>query len=995
MKRIWTTISAFLLIWNTGEPLQDGTDYLWWEAEDALRTNFPASNPFAPEDESQADALSEGVWVGAAGERAETLFLEYEVEIPRTATYSFYVRKFWKHGPFRWRFGEQAWRSVGQEISLLDAVELRQFIVANWVSLGTVSLEAGRQTLRLEALENDGAIAFDAFLLTTEPFVPRGKLKPGEKLVRAPEGWFAFDPTVDRFEKAKLDLRFLNEDYAGQFGYIQAERDHFIHGDTGKPVRFWGVNAGSDIARMDDASLDYLARHLAKLGVNIVRYHGAIYDRSSADLAKVDEGLLERIFYLVTALKEEGIYTSLSIYFPLWVQMEEKYGFEGYGGEHPFALLFFNEEFQKNYMAWWRELLTTTNPYTGKTLAQDPAVAFAELVNEDSYFFWTFTPYQNIPGDQMHILEEQFADWLEVKYGSLEEAKRAWPAGSYTGDDWDSGRVGFVPIWDMFNRRTSSRSRDTVTFLTLHQKGFFEEMITFLKEELGFRGAIYGSNWKTADDRYLGPLDKFSNTVADFMDRHGYFGSPHEGERASYSLSEGDRYDDRSALLFEGQEEGFSFDIPIVDLMYNGKPSTISEINWSMPNRFRADMPMLSAAYGVLQGTDGFFFFALSGASWQQTHNKFPLQTPVTMGQFPAFALLYRQGLVQPGEVVFHGGMKLDDLFALQGAPVTAPQSLDLFRSRDVPDGGLLQTDEPGQVDPLAFLVGQVGLSVTEEGEESSARDLSPFIDREGKVVESTTGELRWNYGNGLMTVNAARAQGATGFLSAAGAVRLDDVIIEVEMEYGTVVVVALDGKPLQVADRMLLQVMSEDANYGWEAPGDGMRDIEDLGSPPIVIRDFMGKVSLRREDAGSLQVTALDFSGYGEQVSLGANPLKLKPNTLYYLISRSSAGDTAVDEETAAFPEKFKLAQNFPNPFNNSTVIRFDLPEEEDVELEVFDLAGQRVASLVEAKHLPGPYTVVWDGRDSEGDLLASGLYLYQLRAGAQLASRKLLLLR
>jgi hypothetical protein len=85
---------------------------------------------------------------------------------------------------------------------------------------------------------------------------------------------------------------------------------------------------------------------------------------------------------------------------------------------------------------------------------------------------------------------------------------------------------------------------------------------------------------------------------------------PTQGERAGYSLSKGDKYDDRAAVSFDPEKAGseLSFGLPIMDTLYNGKPSTISEINWTPPNRFRADMPLLSAAYGALQGTMAFSF---------------------------------------------------------------------------------------------------------------------------------------------------------------------------------------------------------------------------------------------------------------------------------------------------------------------------------------------------------------------------------------------------
>lgn len=97
----------------------------------------------------------------------------------------------------------------------------------------------------------------------------------------------------------------------------------------------------------------------------------------------------------------------------------------------------------------------------------------------------------------------------------------------------------------------------------------------------------------------------------------------------------------------------------------------------------------------------------------------------------------------------------------------------------------------------------------------------------------------------------------------------------------------------------------------------------------------------------------------------------------------------TAVLEETGA-PPRFALAQNYPNPFNNSTIIRFSLAARQEVELAVYNLAGQKVATLAEGMREPGQHTVRWGGRE-----LASGVYLCRLRAGAREERRKMVLLR
>ena len=75
--------------------------------------------------------------------------------------------------------------------------------------------------------------------------------------------------------------------------------------------------------------------------------------------------------------------------------------------------------------------------------------------------------------------------------------------------------------------------------------------------------------------------------------------------------------------------------------------------------------------------------------------------------------------------------------------------------------------------------------------------------------------------------------------------------------------------------------------------------------------------------------------------------------------------------------------------------MIRYGLDRQSLVVLEIYNMLGRRVRTLVEAEQKSGRYEVVWDGQDEAGRPAASGLYVYQLRAGAFIASRKMLLLR
>ncbi len=104
-----------------------------------------------------------------------------------------------------------------------------------------------------------------------------------------------------------------------------------------------------------------------------------------------------------------------------------------------------------------------------------------------------------------------------------------------------------------------------------------------------------------------------------------------------------------------------------------------------------------------------------------------------------------------------------------------------------------------------------------------------------------------------------------------------------------------------------------------------------------------------------------------------------------------------SADDDPALVPEDFALFQNHPNPFNPQTVIEFVNPQSRSVHvsLDIFNVLGQRVRTLVDGDVAPGRHRIVWDGRDDNGHWAATGVYFYRLKTATFTASRKMLLLK
>ena len=129
-----------------------------------------------------------------------------------------------------------------------------------------------------------------------------------------------------------------------------------------------------------------------------------------------------------------------------------------------------------------------------------------------------------------------------------------------------------------------------------------------------------------------------------------------------------------------------------------------------------------------------------------------------------------------------------------------------------------------------------------------------------------------------------------------------------------------------------------------------------------------------------------------GRYLALGKN-VEVLVGGEQYRIGETEIETGVEGESSSVLPELPWLEQNFPNPFNSSTTIRYRLAEPGRVRLEVFNLKGQQVRTLVQAYRVAGSHEVSWDGRDRAGDPVATGVYLARLRVPQGSQVRKLLL--
>ncbi len=132
------------------------------------------------------------------------------------------------------------------------------------------------------------------------------------------------------------------------------------------------------------------------------------------------------------------------------------------------------------------------------------------------------------------------------------------------------------------------------------------------------------------------------------------------------------------------------------------------------------------------------------------------------------------------------------------------------------------------------------------------------------------------------------------------------------------------------------------------------------------------------------------DFAAYGPVYGYG------RTNEVHIFAGwEKTATGVVGDRNGKTPPPAFELAQNYPNPFNPVTTISYSVPRRAQVTIDVFDILGQKVRTLVVGNKAAGSYQVEWDGTDNAGRAVATGIYLYRYQAGDVVQTKKMLLLK
>ena len=492
---------------------------------------------------------------------------------------------------------------------------------------------------------------------------------------------------IDKVEpnRGTLDFSHLLDAPAGKHGFVRVKDGH-LYFEDGQRARFLGFNIASRSNTPTHADAEKLAERFASMGVNVIRLHAAdniIGDEPGswtccreAPLLDYEKGSsrifhpegLDRFDYLVAKLKEKGIYLHIDLIVARSFQ-------EGDGLDYPGCVPscmkrypMYNQrliELQKEYA---KELLCHVNPYTGLSLADDPAVMTVQMNNEESAIKGNMGADQ---GEEMKPYRDEvgrrFGNYLLMKYHTRARLKEAWTLDGVCalGDDEDpaNGTVrgvegGFyqsinepLGAWDA--PENPSRYADFMEFGTWMNRRFYQDMKDYLVS-LGVKAPIVASNLMA------GAADVYGHTDGDLMENNAYFNHPIlPVQNDTYMVYGPTEYVSTNPLTM--QQGVGAMGTTLLSLasvaIVEGKPFMLSEWNEYGLHPFHSTAFVHTVAYACLNDWDGLILYNYHTSERaddqpaDEIRNVFDAYNdPAVICQWGFMASVFLKGLVSPAK---------------------------------------------------------------------------------------------------------------------------------------------------------------------------------------------------------------------------------------------------------------------------------------------------------------------------------------------------------
>jgi hypothetical protein len=669
--------------------------------------------------------------------------------------------------------------------------------------------------------------------------------------------WFRYENEDDFSPGSVIGVEDWLDKPAGKHGWLEVRGDDFAFADDTE-ARFFGTNISWDDMACPHEEADKWNDRWAKHGVNLVRLHKFINHGWAGILTEEDHMVPDpeeiKLFdYYHASARKRGVYTAWSAVFHMKLTPADRERVRHYDevlaarkDGDVLGLINIAPDIQDLLIAQTLNLLTRTNTVTGIRYADDPALAYIELHNEDDIFF-PFDNYERIEKafpTYFNEYQERFCGYLKRKYGSQQGLEKAWGTAYPTGKSLAAGDIRpEYRAWDINQGQMTPRIADSMHFMYTEQLGFYKRFKQAIRDA-GYGGAICGSCWQASC--WLGHL---YNTLTDyevgFIDRHNYSGTPLNRPGVG-NMSVGFQQVKNRPFNFS-EWGGGPIAVPTVAIYGQGLQG------WDASCQFSSNQPGIfnTMKRGVNGCCDDF----------------------IQVSQYPALARSVLRGDVKEGDVVARRQISIPGLF--EG-------DVGLYEHFSLLGGGANTKEFSSVVPATALMAGRVVLEYMDGPvpENPVIEDVGQFVDNERQVVRSNTGQLVWDYsGNGFYTVDTPGTQAVVGHV-AGKKIELGDVVISTAYTPALkLYVTALaNGVSISTGKRILVTALGRDANTGMVADAFSARPLQE-GGEPLLIEPVTATITVKR--GGVRAVRPLSHSGRVR------NRMQTVP------VSKSPAGDS------------------------------------------------------------------------------------------------------
>ncbi|MBR4304566.1 MAG: hypothetical protein IKT81_04475 [Clostridia bacterium] len=618
-----------------------------------------------------------------------------------------------------------------------------------------------------------------------------------------------------------LDLSFVyeSEKPAGKHGFLTVKDGDFYFED-GTLGRFWGTNFNGGANFPDERYAETVAKRLAKIGVNIVRFHQLDAEWDTPNLYSMTKGKrlkntrsfdpesMRRLDYLIYCLKKEGIYGYIDILtYRRWKIDDGVENADLFPRDNHLPYCMYDRrmiELQKEAI---HDFFNHYNPYTGLKHCDDPFFVMGEVINECDMF-----TYKIVLEPYVSQFRQLFREWLD-KNGITYDAE---------------------------NCDINAATPELHAFRTQVQREYFVEMMDCMRQN-GVKFPLTGTNWSlgsilnyrrlAANNASLAAHD-----VCDFTDSHAY----------QYDWNWDQNKARQTAFTqFINPETN-----TLARFTLDGKPFFCSEWDLPWPNEFRAESPILYAAIGSFQKWAGFAIHTYAYST--RLDNMKMLGKEVSSKAIGNIA--YREGIFSTWNDPAKFGLFYHAALVTRRQDVKPCQTKKLIHLEADPtlvqiSGEALETQEYCMVRG-AIHKNDDTLALNERVADTSAGEMRSV---DGQLYRNWSDK---NYG----TIDTDRTKCAYGFLAKNGTVEFNGLSVKSHTDFAVIALSSLTDDGLQDTDNILMTAVGRARNTGAKFDGEYMLDI---GTAPVEIEVIEAEISLKTKHERGFRVWSVNAEGF------------------------------------------------------------------------------------------------------------------------------------